>query len=583
MSADIQKDSDFLMSARLSFNSPMLPYFLAIFIAFLVAGAFENLRALWSATLSVGLFFLLFETTARFAYGLVFNGIFTSKKFDYSLFAIRLFGVFFLSVWYFYFRVGANPYVDFPASEVTITARVDQVSIGANDSRYGVATILSTPDFLKGAEGFKVWFTISDGKNRTTPNKNIKVSQEVKIKGVFASLYPSQVMSRGHYSAKPESRDFEKYLRKQFIYFKIFARIADVEIIAPANVIYSFFGSVRDYMDKSLSGFFSEEKVHSSAAKAYRAMILGDKSLLTKTQKQSYIDTGTMHIFSISGLHIGFAAASVFFVLFAFGASWRVSAFVALPILCVYVYACGAPPSALRAFGMIAFFWLALAFSRGVRPLSALILSATVTLIVSPSEIFNAGFALSYSIVAAIFVYAMPLYDYLRRLVFRKIEDDEMSVARRFLRWLGAYLLVSFCISLGALFVGASLSAYYFHYISPMAIFYSPFFVSGAGVAVMFGFVGFALPEFLSKFLNEFSVFIVGFISDFAVEGTRIWNGRIDINLPSIFLAYLATFGFLMLSAIFAKRRSVVKRFVFAPAFVVSIMLIGLMKKWLEI
>ncbi len=578
MASDLEKNGDYRNMASLTFYSPILPYFLALFFAFLIAGSFENLRGLCGAAFSIGLFFILFEISARFMQGLVFDGDSTSKNFEKILFAIRLVGVFFLSFWYFYFRIDANPYADFSTREITITVRIDQVSTGVNDSRYGVATIIKAPDFLSKTEGLKIWYTISDGKNRAVANKNLKVSQEVKITGMFTSLYPSQTMSRGHYAGKPESRAFEKYLRKQFIYFKIFARVADVEIVAPANSVHTFFGKVRSYMDKSLSGFFSEEKAYTSAARAYRAMILGDKSLLTKEQKQSYMDTGTMHVFSISGLHIGFAATAVFFVLFALGAGWKVSASIALPILLVYVFACGAPPSALRAFGMIAFFWVALAFSRGVRPFSALVLSAMFALIVSPNDIFNAGFALSYSVVGSIFIYAIPLYDYLRRAFFSKNYDVEISAARRLWRCFLMYLLVSFCISLGALFAGAPLSSYYFHYVAPMAIFYSPFFVSGAGFAVMLGFVGFALPEFLSKVLNEISVFIVGVLSDFALEGSQIFDGRVELTLSSIFLAYIATLGFLILSATFAKDKSFVKRFALAPTFVVAIMIIGLIK-----
>lgn len=568
---------DLPKSVRLSFYTPLLPYFSALLLAFIFAGVFQ-LRMYSDLFLSLGSFLILSEITLRVIGLLFFDELKLERKYvRFTFLALRYIGIVFVCMWYFYFRIEANPYKNFAPRETEITARINDVSRGVNDSRYGIAEIINTPDFLKNAMGCKFWYTISDGKNRTTANKDITPSQIVKLRGIFSSVYPDEVKSRGYYTGKPEGRAFEKYLRNRCIYFKMSVRVANAEILKPADRRFKYFDNVRAYLERSLSFFWRENMADNEASNAYRAMILGDKSLLTKEQKQSYMDTGTMHVFAISGLHIGFASIVLFGLLSALRINWRVQPLFALPMLYLYVCACGSRPSALRAFAMIAFVWCALSLSRGMRPFGALILAGFISLIISPTYVFDAGFVLSYSIVASIFVYSVPLYNYASYKLFPNNTLDEMSKLQRFLRWLMMYFLCALCISVGALFVGAPLSAHYFSFIAPMSIFYSPFFVSGAGIAVGLGFAGFLVPDFIAKCFNEVAVFIVGMMSNFAVCGAKIWSGRIDFSMSSVLLSYLAVLGFLFISVMLSRKRNVFLRFFLAPMFVVSIMFLSLL------
>ena len=555
-----------------SFFTPILPYFLAGFSAFLLSGTFGCLRDFSAACLRLAMFLALCEATV-----FVLSQIFELSPRRKSLLAAVCYGgricaVFLLAVWYFNFRMQANPYENFAPRYVSVTARIDEVSTGVNDSRYGVATIVSAPENLKRSVGMKMWYVVSDGKNRTGKNRDFITSQTVRFRGVFASTYPDECKARGFFADKPESRAFEKYLHNRFIFFKMSSRVADSEIIKEADPRYVFYRKVYGYMSSSLSRLPFGGRGESEAALTYRAMILGDKSLLTPLQKQSFMDTGTMHVFAISGLHIGFAAALLYGMLSLFRVNWRIQPFAALPVLYLYVCACGSRPSSLRAFGMIALVWLALSLSRGMRPFPSLVLAASIALIASPENIFDAGFVLSYSIVAAILIYSIPLYNCAMSAISGKFSVAGTSSGRRFAAWLERYFVAAFCISLGAMFACAPLSAHYFSYVAPMSVFYSPVFVSGAGIAVGLGFAGFGLPSFIAEILNAIAVLIVGAMSSFAQFGARIWSGKIEMAMPDLLLAYFAVFGFLAISAVFENRRGLFLRFVLAPIFTMSIM-----------
>ena len=568
---------DLPKSARLSFYTPLLPYFSAVLIAFIFAGTFK-LRLFVDIFLWIGVALIFTEITLRFLKSIFADTEQSQNRWHQIVFlSFRYTGVVLVCMWYFYFRVDVNPYKDFAPRNIEIVACINEVSRGVNDSRYGVAQIVDAPDVLKDAIGYKFWYTISDGKNRRSANKDIIVSQLVKMTGVFACTYPDETKSRGYQSKNFDSRAFEKYLYNRAIYFKMNCCVANVNIVKQADSRFEYIGKVRGYMEDSLSAFWRNNAKDSEASNAYRAMILGDKSLLNDTQKQSYMDTGTMHVFAISGLHIGFAGLVLFGILSALRVNWRIQPLFALPMLYVYVCACGSRPSAIRAFAMVSLVWCALSLSRGIRPFGALVLAGFVSLVVLPTCIFDAGFVLSYSIVASIFIYAVPLFNYISYRFFPRSELDDASKLRRFTRWLILYFVCAFCISLGALFVGAPLSAHYFSFVAPMSIFYSPVFVSGAGVSVGLGFSGFLVPEFIAKCFNEVAVFIVGVMSDFAVWGAKFWSGRIDFSMPSTLLSYIAVLGFLFISAMLSRKRNIVLRFLLAPMFVVLIMVFSLL------
>ena len=539
---------------------PLLPYFLAMFAACLIAGSFGGLRAYSGAALSLALAFFIADFSVRLLFS--FGG---TRARALSVF-LRCAGVFFAFGWYFFFRIPADPCGDFAPRDCVLEARIDSVSRGANNSRYGMATIALAPEFLPAARGFKMWYTVSDGKRGSGESPDLRVSQIVRFDGVLSPSDPPQTLSRGR-SSDPEGRAaFDKYLRSRFIYFKMFSRSAGARIEKPADGICDFYAETRAYMERSLSEFFDPKTADGEAARTYRAMILGDKSLLAKEQKLSFAQTGTMHIFAISGLHVGYAAAALFGILALLRVNWRIRPFFALPFLYVYVCACGARPSAMRAFAMITVFWLAASLMRGSKPFSALILAACVSLAVSPDCVFDAGFALSYAVAASIFLYALPLHSALERRAW----IAGRTLAGRAAAYSLKYLLAAFCISLGALFAGAPLCAHYFSLVAPMSLLYSPFFVALAGIAAALGFAGLMLPAVAAKILNCAAAFIVGVMSDAAQLGAGVWSGAVRFELPSLVAAYAAVFAFLGAAAAF---RGNFARFVLAPALSVSIML----------
>lgn len=141
----------------------------------------------------------------------------------------------------------------------------------------------------------------------------------------------------------------------------------------------------------------------------YRAMLLGEKAVLTPDQQNAFVRSGTFHIFSISGLHVAIIASAIRLLLHWLRVPRRTAVLIALPVLWLYVQVTGGSSPAMRAFLMIAFLLGSKVFRLPGNPLAALVASALFTLLLDPLQLFSTGFQMSYAVVTALILMGVPL------------------------------------------------------------------------------------------------------------------------------------------------------------------------------
>lgn len=146
-----------------------------------------------------------------------------------------------------------------------------------------------------------------------------------------------------------------------------------------------------------------------AARSLYRAMLLGEKAVLTPDQENAFVRSGTFHIFSISGLHVAIISFALQMLLRWLRVPRRAAAIIALPLLWLYVQVTGGSSPAMRAFLMIACLLGAKVFRLPGNALAALAASALLTLLLDPLQLFSTGFQMSYAVVAALILMGTPL------------------------------------------------------------------------------------------------------------------------------------------------------------------------------
>ncbi len=139
------------------------------------------------------------------------------------------------------------------------------------------------------------------------------------------------------------------------------------------------------------------------------ALLTGHSEFMGDDTLTSYRKAGVAHVFAVSGLHIGFLATAIGFLLAKFRVNRLLRVIIIFPILIFYSGVCGFSASSIRATIMVTVS-LILAV-RGVRydGLTSIGISSIVVLFYSPEQLFYVGFQLSFTVVIGMLILSKPI------------------------------------------------------------------------------------------------------------------------------------------------------------------------------
>lgn len=130
--------------------------------------------------------------------------------------------------------------------------------------------------------------------------------------------------------------------------------------------------------------------------------VLGDKTDARPETMGKFLESGCMHVFAVSGMHVGVAAMLVLGMLRLLYVRPRAARLACIPLLAVYVFVTGMSASALRAFIMAAVWLLASVLRRKGHPANILALAFILLCLMDPLQVFQPGFQLSFCVFAVI-------------------------------------------------------------------------------------------------------------------------------------------------------------------------------------
>ena len=134
----------------------------------------------------------------------------------------------------------------------------------------------------------------------------------------------------------------------------------------------------------------------------YRALLLGDRSLLSPEIKTAFQQLGLAHILAISGMHFGLCYLLFNGISLLLPFNVRRGFRVILSIS--YAVATGLGISVIRALIFILLYELGIALKRPINRLQLLLSTLLICLMIQPYWIYNVGFQLSFTAVLGIFV-----------------------------------------------------------------------------------------------------------------------------------------------------------------------------------
>ncbi|WP_078545522.1 DNA internalization-related competence protein ComEC/Rec2 [Litchfieldia alkalitelluris] len=127
-----------------------------------------------------------------------------------------------------------------------------------------------------------------------------------------------------------------------------------------------------------------------------QALIFGERKQIEEDVLASYQSLGLVHLLAISGLHVSFITAMLFYVLIKVGITRERTSTILLIFLPFYTIVAGGAPSVIRACLMASLFIISVRWRSKLSPLDALSIACGVMLLYNPYVLFNVGFQLSF-------------------------------------------------------------------------------------------------------------------------------------------------------------------------------------------
>ena len=208
------------------------------------------------------------------------------------------------------------------------------------------------------------------------------------------------------------------------------------------------------------------------AATMIPAMVLGIKPSYQDPLNKAFRESGSMHVFAVSGLHVMMLGSMVALLLRLTGMpkAWWVSGVIASMFF--YALVTGFNPPAVRASIMGSLCLMGLVVNRQVVLLNSVAASALLVLVADSHAIFQPGFQLSFVVLIAIAVllpWTQKLYAgivYLDPFLPYRLLTKPQLLSLRCRKSVQASFSVSTCAVLGA----SPLSWYYFGIVTPVSI-----------------------------------------------------------------------------------------------------------------
>ena len=287
----------------------------------------------------------------------------------------------------------------------------------------------------------------------------------------------------------PGAFDFRDHYRKHRIRTSLYCSNAQAITVNKRSKTGSWLASLRYRLNRLAWHHLAPQQ-----ASLASAILLGNREQLEPARRETFLQTGTIHLLAISGLHVGILACC-FFALFRCG--WlRLNTCLLLTIGFVVFYAWLVEfrPPVVRASILIVLFCAARMLGRSGLSYNVLAVAALLVLIINPTDLFALGTQLSFLAVAAI--------QFGNRWIFNRPTDPLEQLIRSTRSWpvracqsIAENLRAAFVISGLIWLISIPLVAINFHVLAPVGLVVNPLVLLPIAVSLYAGIAIFAFGD----------------------------------------------------------------------------------------
>ncbi len=324
----------------------------------------------------------------------------------------------------------------------------------------------------------------------------------------------------------PGEFDYYTYLfNKRVFYIMSLSEAEDIKNIVSSHGMRKMLNSYRTKMEEVVLDLLPE-----SEADLFLGMLLGEKENLEENQYEMFQKTGIVHIFAVSGLHIGFLVLFFSYAASLSGVSKRTRFVGVMGCLLFYGSLIGWPISVQRAVIMASLALLAHYQGRQGGLSNSLGLAGMIIVLLDPYSLFTTSFQLSFMATWGL----VCLYPAIKNYFEYKNQVWDI-------------ILIPLCAQLAIV----PLLAYYFNLFSPASLISNILISYLAGGIVITGFAALLtihFPLLASLFLYP-AGFMIELLQGLAACMSQIPGSYLWVKTPRPGLMGLYYLGLLMLLA----------------------------------
>jgi competence protein ComEC len=259
----------------------------------------------------------------------------------------------------------------------------------------------------------------------------VKVNDSVIL--VTTSKYPEyqyldKIKLTGKLETPSETDDFsyKNYLLKDGIYSVTnFPKIEKLDR-GRASIYSWFYSGILSFKQKireSIQHNFSPPQ-----SSILEGTVLGDNGAMSNDLKTKLNITGLRHVIAVSGTHVVILSSIIMSILLAIGL-WRGQAFyIAIALICLYIFLVGLPASGVRAGVMGGLFLLAQKLGRQTMGARVIAIACAVMLFINPLLLFyDVGFQLSFLAVMGL-IYLEPFIKMFIKVFIKQKAENFVSI-----------------------------------------------------------------------------------------------------------------------------------------------------------
>ncbi|CAM3815579.1 DNA internalization-related competence protein ComEC/Rec2 [Mesobacillus zeae] len=201
-------------------------------------------------------------------------------------------------------------------------------------------------------------------------------------------------------ATNPNAFDYRTYLARKQIFWVF--RTSSLNVNPYSQSHSSIVTSIKRLRQRQVISL--EENLSKDTAAISAALLFGNRELMDSELQKSYQKTGTIHLLSISGLHVGLLAGLVYYLLIRIGFTREKAQILLIAALPFYAVLTGLAPPVNRAVIMLLIYLAGQRFSVKISSLDSLSLAFMLLLLADPFSLYNPGFQLSFLVSFSIIV-----------------------------------------------------------------------------------------------------------------------------------------------------------------------------------